>query len=68
MVDLQHSTANEFSNNGYKNKYDLGILDHNIHSLGNKVMALNVLLGSWVTKTAVLCFSEHWLNKEHFYK
>jgi hypothetical protein len=28
-------------------------------------MALNVLLGSWVTKPSVLCFSEHWLNKEH---
>jgi hypothetical protein len=28
-------------------------------------MALNVLLGSWVTKTAVSCFTEQWLNKEH---
>jgi hypothetical protein len=65
MVDLQLSTANEFSNNRYKNKYDLVILHRNIQSLGNTVMALNVLLGSWVTKPAVLCFSEHWLNKEH---
>jgi hypothetical protein len=28
-------------------------------------MALNVLLSSWVSKPATLCFSEHWLNKEH---
>jgi hypothetical protein len=65
MVDLQHSTANESSNNGYKNKHDLGILHHNIQSLENKVMALNVLLGSWMSRPAVLFFSEHWLNKLH---
>jgi hypothetical protein len=53
MVDLQHSTVNESSNNGFQNEHNLGILHHNIKSLGNKVMALNVSLGSWVSRPAV---------------
>jgi hypothetical protein len=60
MVDLQHSTVNESSN-----EHNLGILHHNIQCLGSKVMALNVLLSSWVPKPAILCFCKHWLNKEH---
>jgi hypothetical protein len=65
MVDLQHSTVNESSNDGLQNEHNFGILNHNIRCLGNKVMALNVLLSFWVSKPAILCFSEHWLNKEH---
>jgi hypothetical protein len=56
MVDLQHSTVNESSNDGFQNEFNLGILHHNIRSLGNKDLALNVLLSSWVPKPAILCF------------
>jgi hypothetical protein len=65
MVDLQHSTVSKSNNDGFQNEHNLGILHHNIQSLRNKVMALNVLLSSWVSKPTILCFSEHWLNKEH---
>jgi hypothetical protein len=43
----------------------LGILHHNIQSLGIKVMALHVLLSSWSSKPAILCFPEHWLYRDY---
>jgi hypothetical protein len=46
MVGSQCLIACNLSNDGPKELYNLGILLHNIQSLGNKVMALNVLLTS----------------------
>jgi exonuclease III len=65
MVDSRHSIACNFRNDGPQKLYNLGILHHNIQSLGSKVMALNVLLSSWSLKPAILCFSEHWLYSDY---
>jgi hypothetical protein len=32
--------------------------------LGNKLLELNALLRSWLSKPDILCFSEHWLHKD----
>jgi exonuclease III len=65
MVDSRHLIACNLSNDGSKKLNNLGILHHNIQSLGNKVMTLNVLFSFWSLKPAILCLSEHWLHRDY---
>jgi hypothetical protein len=37
MVALQHSTVSESNYDGFQNENNLGILHHNIQSLGNEL-------------------------------
>jgi exonuclease III len=43
----------------------ISILHHNIQSINNKLLKLNVLLQSELADVDVLCLSEHWLRKEN---
>jgi hypothetical protein len=66
MVDPLHRTVLIFGRGVSDNLQNLGILHHNAQSLGNKLLGLNALLSSWSSKPAILCFSEHWLQRDHF--
>jgi CHAD domain-containing protein len=47
------------------NERRVGFLHHNVQSLSNKVIEMQLLLDSWPEKPAVVCFSEHWLPSDH---
>jgi exonuclease III len=50
----------------HKPKPDVvSILHHNVQSINNKLLELNVLLQSELADVDVLCLSEHWLREEH---
>jgi hypothetical protein len=65
MVDPPHQTVLNSSSAGSQKFHDLGILHHNGQSLVSKLLDLNVLLSSWLSKPAILCFSEHWFQRDH---
>jgi hypothetical protein len=46
-----------------KPKPDVSI-HHNVQSINNKLLELNVLLQSELADVDVLCLSEHWLREE----
>jgi hypothetical protein len=64
MVEPLHWTV--FGTGVQDKLQDLGILHHYVQSLGNKLLELNAMLSSWSSKPAILCFSEHWLQRDHF--
>jgi hypothetical protein len=41
------------------------LLHHNVQSINNKLLELNVLLQSELADVDILCLSEHWLREEH---
>jgi hypothetical protein len=41
------------------------MLHHNVQSINNKLLELNVLLQSELADVDVLCLSEHWLREEY---
>jgi hypothetical protein len=43
----------------------VSILHHNVQSINNKPLELNVLLQSELADVDVLCLSEQWLREEH---
>jgi len=43
----------------------VSILHHNVQSINNKLIELNVLLQSELADVDVLCLSEHWLREEN---
>jgi hypothetical protein len=43
----------------------VSILHHNVQSINNKLLGLNVLLQSELQDVDVLCPSEHWLREEY---
>jgi hypothetical protein len=49
---------------GRSDEIKLSILHHNVQSLGSKLLELNVLLRSCLSKPDILCFSEYWLQKD----
>jgi hypothetical protein len=65
MVDPPHQTVLNSSSDGSQKFHDLGILHNNIQSLGNKLLACPVCLSSWLSKSAILCFSEHQFQRDH---
>ena len=49
-----------------KPKHDMvSILHHNVQSINNKSLELNVLLKSKLVDVDVSCLSEHWLREGH---
>jgi len=43
----------------------VSILHHNVQSINNKLLELNVSLQSELADVDVLCLSEHWLREEY---
>jgi hypothetical protein len=48
-----------------KPKPDVVSILHNVQSINNKLLELNVLLQSELADVDVLCLSEHWLREEY---
>jgi hypothetical protein len=63
MVDLPQKSAFSLSKESSNSIQYLNILHHDIQSLANKLLELNVLLSAWSPSPDILCFSEHWLQR-----
>jgi len=43
----------------------VSVFDHNVQSINNELLELNILLQSELTDVDVLCLSQHWLREEY---